>query len=146
MYIVRSESQAFVDAGALAAAAQLDGTDAGVARARTAAAAAWNKFHFHSQNFSTPTMEFALAAGTGSTPPYQTTWTTSPPSPPKNYQFARVTSSLSLPMLLMQVITGSSNATIAARAITGQINITGLSEGLLPFTLLATALTPPRMD
>src|ERR1700693_5700592 len=39
MYVVRSELQAFSDAAALNAALQLDGTDAGLARARRAASA-----------------------------------------------------------------------------------------------------------
>jgi hypothetical protein len=151
MYIVRSEEQAFVDAGALAAAAQLDGTNAGVTRAKAQAAAAWNKYHFESTNFSTPTIEFALAAATGSTPPYQAgTWTTAPtcnaalPNPPCfGWQFTRVTSSVSLPMFLMPIIPGTSaNATIAAKAIAGQMSVYSISEGLLPFTALAHSTDP----
>jgi len=38
MYVIKSELQAFADAAALNAAIQLDGTDQGLARARTAAA------------------------------------------------------------------------------------------------------------
>ena len=37
MYVIKSELQAFADAAALNAAIQLDGTDEGLARARTAA-------------------------------------------------------------------------------------------------------------
>jgi hypothetical protein len=45
-------------------------------------------------------------------------------------------------MFLMPVITGNSNATVAARAIAGQINISGLSEGLFPFIVVGHSTDP----
>src|SRR5258708_5985252 len=131
MYLVRTEGQTFVDAGALAAAAELDGTSAGITRAVNAAGTGWTKYHLHSLSFPAPTVEFATSS-TGA-------WTApgSVPSPPTNYRFARVTTNVSLPMYLMPIFTGTDNATVAARAVAGQINVTSASEGLLPFAVMA---------
>src|ERR1700686_3471683 len=66
IFIVKNETQAYVDAAAIAAALQMDGTSAGITRANTAAtglSAAWN---FSSTTLTSPTVEFAAAA-TGAT-------------------------------------------------------------------------------
>ena len=66
IFIVKNETQAYVDAAAIAAALQLDGTTAGITRANNAAttmSAAWN---FSSTVLTSPTVEFASAA-TGAT-------------------------------------------------------------------------------
>src|SRR5258708_5358052 len=136
MYLVRTEGQTFVDAGALAAAAELDGTSAGITRAVNAAGTRWTKYHLHSLSFPAPTVEFAPSStgawkGPGNVP-----------SPPTDYRFARVTTNLTLPMYLMPIFTGTDNATVAARAVAGQINITSSSEGLLPFAVMAHSSDP----
>ncbi len=136
MYLVRTEGQTFVDAGALAAAAELDGTSAGITRAVNAAGTSWTKYHLHSLSFPAPTVEFA----TSSTGAWKAPGNV--PSPPTDYRFARVTTNLTLPMYLMPIFTGTDNATVAARAVAGQINITSSSEGLLPFAVMAHSSDP----
>src|SRR6478672_4011619 len=62
MYISKNETQAYVDAAALAAALQLDGTTTGITRANDAAtnmSAAWN---FSSTVLTNPTVEFSSAS------------------------------------------------------------------------------------
>jgi Flp pilus assembly protein TadG len=136
MYLVRTEGQTYVDAGALAAAAELDGTSAGITRAVNAAGTGWTKYHLHSLSFAAPTVEFATSStGVWKAPG-------GVPSPPTDYRFARVTTNVTLPMYLMPVFTGTDNATVAARAVAGQINITSASEGLLPFTVMAHSSNP----
>ena len=140
MYLVRTEGQVFVDAGALAAASELDGTTPGIARAVSAAGTGWTKYHLHSLDFPAPTVEFATSS-TGA-------WKAAAdvPSPPTDYRFARVTTTISLPMYFMPVITRTDNATVAARAVAGQVNITSSSEGLLPFTVMAHSADPASAD
>src|SRR3954447_4274517 len=65
IFIVKNETQAYVDAAAIAAALQMDGTTAGITRAGNAAtnmSAAWN---FSSTKLTAPTVEYgATATGT----------------------------------------------------------------------------------
>src|SRR6266853_455245 len=65
IFIAKNETQAYVDAAAIAAALQLDGTTAGLTRATNDAtnlSAAWN---FSSTTLNTPTVEFgATTTGT----------------------------------------------------------------------------------
>src|SRR5437868_567622 len=58
-YVARSEVQAFADAAAIAAAAKLDGTSAGITAATTAAQNVPNKWNFATQTVSSPTIQFA---------------------------------------------------------------------------------------
>src|SRR5258708_35385547 len=78
MYLVRTEGQTFVDAGALAAAAELDGTSAGITRAVNAAGARWTKYPLHSLRFPAPTGEHATSSTGAWTAPRRV------PSPPPN--------------------------------------------------------------
>ncbi len=63
MYIAKSEAQAYVDSAAMAAAMQLDGTTAGIARARAAVSANSNTWNLETTHFPYPTVEFAQSAG-----------------------------------------------------------------------------------
>jgi Flp pilus assembly protein TadG len=128
MYVVRNESQAFTDAGALAAAAELDATTAGVTRAVGVAANGWTKYHFSSNAFAAPQVLFATA----STGPWLAA--NALPSPPVNVRFVQVTATVAnLPMYLMPILTGQANATIRAMAVAGQVGLNGTS-GTFPFS------------
>jgi Flp pilus assembly protein TadG len=129
MYVVRSEGQAFVDAAALAAAAELDGTTAGITRAGNAATTAWTKYHFGNTTFPSPDV------GYGKTKDGPWSAAASVPSPPVDFRFVRVTTTIAdLPMYLMPIVTGQPTGTVAARAVAGQINVNSSSEGLFPFS------------
>src|SRR5579884_468584 len=58
-YIARSEVQAYTDGAAVAAAAQLNGTSAGILSAKTAAQNAPNKWNLETQSIANPTILFA---------------------------------------------------------------------------------------
>ena len=60
IYIARNEAQVFTDAACMAAAKQLDGTAAGVDRARAAVAAMPNRWNLGTQNFSGVVIEFSV--------------------------------------------------------------------------------------
>ena len=125
MYINKNEAQAYVDSSALAAAAQLDGTAAGITRASTAVSNNPGTWFFNTQSFSNVTTTFA----TSSAGPF----TATPSNPPTGYTCARVVASVNVPMYLIRVIAGS-GATVAAAATAGRIPITTLPSGVFPFS------------
>src|SRR5512140_2037517 len=59
VYIARNEAQIFTDAAAMAAAKQLDGTAAGLDRARAAVAAMPNRWNLGTENFTGVVTEFS---------------------------------------------------------------------------------------
>src|ERR1700719_3204616 len=89
-FIVKNETQAFVDAAALAATLQLNGLDTGITNAKAAVTtmATNNKWNFSTTAVASPTVEFATA----STGP----WLATPSSPPTGYKYTRVKSMISV--------------------------------------------------
>ncbi len=125
MYIAKSESQAFVDASALAAATKLDGTNAGINAAENAVSNNTSQWRFGTSPFATVETAFATAS--------DGTFTTAPPDPPTDYRFVRVTAQVNLPMYLIRVLAGSSSI-IAASAISGVTPLTTIRHGVFPFS------------
>jgi len=60
VYIARNEAQIFTDAASMAAAKQLDGTAAGVDRARATVAAMPNRWNLGTETFSGVVIEFSV--------------------------------------------------------------------------------------
>src|SRR5437660_10740286 len=58
IYIARNEAQVFTDAAAMTAATKLDGTDAGLARAREAVAKLPGRWNLGTKSFSGVVVEF----------------------------------------------------------------------------------------
>ena len=125
MYIAKNEAQGYVDSASLAAAQQLDGTSAGIARANTAASGDTGKWRFDTVPFTSVTVSY----GTSSAGPF----TTSPPNPPTNYNYAQVVAVINVPMYLIRVLTGPTS-TVAASAVAGDTPITTLPSGVFPFS------------
>src|ERR1700726_2327512 len=75
-YVARSEVQAYADAAAIAAAAQLNGTSVGISAAQSSAQNVPNKWNFGTQSISSPTIQFAQPLATNAGQPDPTTWTT----------------------------------------------------------------------
>ena len=59
VYIARNEAQIFTDAASMAAAKQLDGTAAGLDRARAAVSGLPNRWNLGTENFSGVVIEFS---------------------------------------------------------------------------------------
>jgi hypothetical protein len=133
MYITKSEAQSFTDSAAFSAALELDGTSAGVTRAQTAVSNNPKKWEFQNDSFTGVQTAFS----TVSTGP----WTTTPPSPPTGYYFARVQTSVSLPMYLMGPLAGQ-NASIAAAAVAGRAATGGVAGGEFPFSPYTRSASP----
>src|SRR5215813_6698356 len=62
IFIVKNETQAYVDAAAIAAALQMDGTSAGITRANSAATNLSAHWNFDSAALTSPTVEFSSAS------------------------------------------------------------------------------------
>lgn len=135
-YVARSEVQAYADAAAIAAAAQLNGTSAGITAAQSAPQNTPNKWNFGSQSISNPTIQFAQPLATNQNQADSTTWTSSP-STGSNYLFVQVTASVNVPMTLIQAVTSQSTMNVAANAQAGQVMVTTYLDGLLPFSPIA---------
>jgi Putative Flp pilus-assembly TadE/G-like len=138
IFIVKNETQAYVDAAVIAAALQMDGTSAGITRANTAAtslSAAWN---FSSTTLTSPTVEFAAAT---SGPWYTTANVTSGLAPTMIY--ARVTKTVSPNIYFVPVVMTTKVYTqdVQSQAIAGQVDLTAntsIAEGLGPFAGVAS--------
>jgi Flp pilus assembly protein TadG len=135
-YVARSEVQAYADAASIAAAAQLNGTSAGISAAQSAAQNVPNKWNFGTQSIASPTIQFAQPLSTNSNQPDPTTWTSAPANG-TNYLFVQVTASVNVPMTLMQAVSAQSTMTVAGNAQAGQVMVTTYMDGLLPFSPIA---------
>src|SRR5205809_5262711 len=134
-FITKNETQAFCDAAALAAATKLDGTTTGIANAKAAVTATTNSWNMDTATVSSPTVEFATSLnGTYS----------SNPSPASGYRYAKVTSTVSMPMYFAPVLIGFVTGTarysqsVRTQAIGAQIPQTSFSRGLAPYTAVST--------
>jgi len=124
-YIVRSEAQAHVDAAALAAALELDGTAEGITRATSQVANSLNRWRFDTQTFTGTQVEFS----TDPAGPWE-----SVPASPAGYRFARVGATANIPLLFVRVLVPQDTALVAARAVAGQVPKQRFIEGIFPFS------------
>ena len=107
VFITKNETQAFVDAAALAGALQLNGQDTGITNAKGAVTTmkSSNKWNFGATAVVTPIVEFTTsAAGAAANAACTGGWTTNPPSPPTSYNCVRVKASISVPMYFIPVV------------------------------------------
>jgi len=152
MYIAKNELMAYTDASAVAAALQLDGTSAGIARAQTAAAGMGTGAHAMGWDFATKTVTGAslqFAKGLDATPnkPDSNTWDPNPASP-GDYRFVQVTARVDVPLTFMQAfrtLKGGNKAgtsVAAASSIAAQALITTFPAGLVPFSPIAPSSIP----
>ena len=148
LYLVKSESQNFVDSVALLAAAELDGTSVGIQRAANAAAQSFQRYDMASKAFTGTTTRFATAlAG----PWYEAT------AAPLKSRFVRVASTVPVSMFFLPIITGRRtsgvgdsellsgwNGTVAASGIAAQVEKRTFTEGIFPFSPFAHSATGPH--
>ena len=133
LYVINSELQSFVDASALAAAFEMDGTAAGLARADAVAAtgptmggAASNRYYFSSQAVSS--LQAAYSATFGGT--YQ-----SSAAAPVTARFVQVTTTASVPLYFLPVLQGVTTTFASSKqAIAGQALQPSIGEGAAPFS------------
>jgi hypothetical protein len=128
----KAELQAFVDAAALAAAAELDGTTAGLARARAVAISGpAGEGGGNRWNFGTLAVD-GVSAGFARTPsgPFEPA-----PATATNYRFVRVDVTGEVPLYFLPILPGvGRRQAVPAHAIAGQARQTALGPGLAPFS------------
>ncbi len=141
-YIAKSEGQVFSDSAALSAALELDGTPAGLARARAQVAANTNKWNFNTSSFGTVTTSFSQSI---SGP-----WEENPASA-AGYLYAKASTSANVPVFFMGMFRNAQHGSapssfttpVNTAAVAGQELKTTFSEGLFPFSPLAHNGTGP---
>jgi hypothetical protein len=129
MYIVRNESQAYVDAASLTAALQLDGTTGGITRAAGTLSGSTNRWDLGSTAFAGTQMDFGMDA-TGP-------WMTIPNDPPSGYRFVRVRAASAVPLYFLPIVVSARTSVVAATAVAGQLPKTDFGEGVFPFSPFA---------
>jgi hypothetical protein len=134
--VARSEVQAYTDSAAIAAAAQLNGTSAGISAAQSVAQNMPNKWNFGTQSISSPIIQFAQPLAATPSQPDPTTWTNAPVTG-TNYMFVQVTAGVDVPITLMQAVSSQSTMHVAGTAQAGQVMVTTYLDGLLPFSPIA---------
>lgn len=135
MYIVRNESQAYVDAASLTAALQLDGTTAGISRATNTLSASTNRWNLGSTAFAGTLIDF----GTGATGPWMAS-----PNPASGYRFARVRATSTVSLLFLPIVVSARSSVVKATAVAGRLPKTDFSEGVFPFSPFAHNNTDPN--
>jgi Flp pilus assembly protein TadG len=128
LYIVKNEMQAYADSASLAAALELDGTDAGISRAKNMVAANTNRWNMGTMTFSSTQTDFATdTAGP---------WVANP-SPAAGYRFARVRANATVPLYFIPVVVSIYSTPVNAKAVAGQVLKTNFGDGVLPFSPFA---------
>jgi hypothetical protein len=162
VFIVKNEAQAYADAEALSAALQLDGTSTGITNAINAVTSSSNTFNFSSTdkwNFNTCSELTSTAACTSTTPTVEfatastgATWYTTAAAITgagislSSIDTTRVTTSVSVPLYFLPVVmtTKVFTTNVKGQAVAGQVAITNMTQGLAPFTAVATSTTGPN--
>jgi Flp pilus assembly protein TadG len=112
MYVIRAELQSFTDAAALSAAVELNGTDEGIARARTGAGRLADGPHAMRWDMGTqPITNIATAFSSD-----KTTWDEQPKKG-GDYHFVRVIASEQAPVIFMRIFQPLSSTTVAASSV-----------------------------
>jgi hypothetical protein len=132
IYVARGELQVFADEAAMAATFELDGTAAGISRARDVAAAgpgagnARNRWYFGTELVQNAQVQFAAAAGG---PFYDML-----PNP-GGYRFIKVRVTAGVPLYFLPVVPGiAKTQNLDVSAVAGQCSRHDLGDGLAPFT------------
>ncbi len=135
MYIVRNESQAYVDAASLTAALELDGTTAGISRATSTLSASTNRWSLGSTAFAGTQMDF----GTDATGPWMAS-----PSPASGYRYVRVRATSTVSLYFLPIVVAVRSSVVNATAVAGQLPKTDFGEGVFPFSPFAHINSDPN--
>ncbi len=142
VYVARNELQVFVDEAAMAAAFELDGTADGIARARSAAASGpgsgtnVNYWYFGTQAVAGATAQFSTAP----VGPFE-----SDPGLPADYRFVKVQAGGTVNLYFLPLVPGIAGMqNVSASAISGQVRLNSLGDGLAPFSPDAHSKTDPN--
>lgn len=117
MYVIKSELQAFTDAAALSAATELDGSDAGIARAREAATRLASGEHAMKCDLGTRAItEIEPSFASGQTSPDPRSWQPAPQAAAE-FRFARVTARAPAPLIFMRLFQARDASEVASSSV-----------------------------
>ncbi|HUS05825.1 MAG TPA: Tad domain-containing protein [Bryobacteraceae bacterium] len=142
IYIAKNEAQTFSDSAALAATLELDGTGAGISRARLQVSGNTNRWNLQTSSFTDPEVSFAKIA----TGPWELN-----PVNPAGYRYTRVVGNAAVPLSFLSILnTGQpafamplgllmlgSTLTVKGDSGAGQEPKNTFREGLFPFSPFA---------
>jgi Flp pilus assembly protein TadG len=119
MYVIRAELQTFTDAAALSAAMELNGTDSGLALARTGAGKLASgphamRFDMGTQPITNITTSFSLD---------NKTWQEQP-KPSADCRFVRVVATEPAPVIFLRLFQPRSSTSIAAASVASKMDQT----------------------
>lgn len=134
MFVVKTESQNFVDSMSLEAAAELDGTSAGILRAANVTSQSTQKYDLGQHPFQEVTTRFALAP--------EGPWVEANSASLRS-RFVRVTATTRPKLYFMPIVVSQERATVVATAAGAQVEKTSFREGLFPFSPFAHDLSDP---
>src|SRR5260370_6081923 len=144
MFITKNETQAFGDAVALAAVLALDGTSAGIDKAKNAVTNSNNKWNLGSATVANPTIKFA----TSSAGPWDPA-----PNPATGYVYAQVTATVTLPLYFIAVVLRNTSQELVSPAKAGPVPHSVprnprspplFRHGLAPYTAVSINTTGPN--
>lgn len=136
LYIHKQEAQSFADAAAIAAALELDGTQAGITRAKNAVTNSANTWNMNTTAVPSPTVEFATAL--------DGTWAATPTSA-TGITFVRVKPTLPEKLYFLPLLNGNKiTQNIPAKAVAAQVSINSFGKGLVPYTAIAQSSAGPK--
>ena len=135
MFIAKSETQAFCDSAALAAALALDGTTNGIATAQAAVANSTNTWNLGTTRIANPSVVFATALNGP--------WVANP-NPAAGYTYAQVSATAALQLYFLPVLVAENFQNVASAATAAQIAITSFPRGLAPYAGVSTNTTGPN--
>jgi uncharacterized membrane protein len=119
MYVIRAELQTFTDAAALSAAMELNGTDSGLALARTGAGRLASGPHAMRWDMGTQPITNMTTAFS----PDDKTWLEQPKQA-GDCRFVRVTASEPAPVIFLRIFQPLTTTTIAAASVAAQMDRT----------------------
>ncbi|MFN7933614.1 MAG: TadE/TadG family type IV pilus assembly protein [Bryobacteraceae bacterium] len=134
-FIAKNETQAFVDAAAISATTQLDGTLAGITRAQTAVANTTNAWNLHSTSITNYTVKFA----TTSAGPW-----VAAPNPATGYVYSQVQATVPLKLYFLPGIVNQNSQNVVSLAVAGQVVENAFGRGVGPFTAVAPDRSAPN--
>jgi hypothetical protein len=135
MYIVKNEAQAYVDAAAVDAGLQLDGTITGINRAVSVVNGSPNRWDFGTKSFTQTNVSFAQTlAGP---------WIENP-NPATGYTMVKVQTSANVGLYFLPGAVNRNSTSIVALAVAGQVPKTKFKEGLFPFSPFAHNTVGPN--
>jgi hypothetical protein len=135
MFLVKTEAQSYIDAVALDAALEMDATRSGLYAAAAAPTRNSGRWDIGMKRFTSVNIDFS---------PSPTGPWSDAASAPLDSMYVRARASVNAPLYFLPAVTRQQAATVAVRAVSGQVAKGRFREGWFPFTPFAHNSTGPN--